>query len=121
MTKVLVVDDSALARRSSRRVLEGAGYEVFEAEDGMTALEQYFVQRPAVVILDLVMKGMYGLEVLERLREMDPAARVIVVSADVQQSSRDLVESGGGIGFLTKPVQADSLLDAVRTAAREQR
>ena len=120
-TKVLVVDDSALARRSSRRILEGAGYEVVEAEDGMSALEQYFVQKPAVVILDLVMKGMYGLDVLARLREMDSGARVIVVSADVQTSSRDLVHSGGGVGFLTKPVQEESLLQAVRSALQEPR
>jgi two-component system chemotaxis response regulator CheY len=118
--KVLVVDDSALARRSSRRILESAGYEVVEAEDGLSALEQYFVEKPAVVILDLVMKGMYGLEVLARLREMDPAARVIVVSADVQHSSRDLVKSGGGVEFLTKPVRADGLLQAVRAAIPEQ-
>ena len=117
---VLVVDDSALARRSSRRILESAGYEVIEADDGMTALEQYFVHKPALVILDLVMKGMYGLEVLAKLREIDPVARVIVVSADIQTSSKDLVESGGGVGFLTKPVEADNLLTTVRRALQEQ-
>ncbi|HVH58149.1 MAG TPA: response regulator [Vicinamibacterales bacterium] len=119
-TTVLVVDDSALARRSSRRILESAGYEVIEATDGMTALEQYFVHKPAVVILDLVMKGMYGLDVLAKLREIDPAARVIVVSADVQTSSRNMVESGGGVGFLTKPVEADNLLTTVRRALQGQ-
>ena len=118
--RVLIVDDSALARRSSRRILDGAGYEVIEAEDGMSALEQYFVQKPDIVILDLVMKGMYGLDVLARLREMDPDARVIVVSADVQHSSRELVESAGGAGFLNKPVQAENLLAAVRAALQEQ-
>lgn len=117
--RVLVVDDSALARRNSRRILENAGFEVIEADDGMTALEQYFVHKPKVVILDLVMKGMYGLDVLARMREMDPEARVIVVSADVQHSSRELVERGGGAGFLTKPVQADSLLSAVQSALQE--
>ena len=80
-----------------------------EAEDGLTALEQYFVQKPGVVILDLVMKGMYGLDVLAKLREMDPAARVIVVSADIQTSSREMVEHGGGADFLNKPVQPESL------------
>lgn len=114
--RVLIVDDSSLARRNTRRILEDAGFEVVEAEDGLTALEQYFVQKPAVVVLDLVMKGMYGLDVLARLREMDPASRVIVVSADIQTSSRDMVESGGGVDFLTKPVQAESLLAAVRKA-----
>ena len=117
--RVLIVDDSALARRSSRRILESAGYEVIEAEDGMSALEQYFVGKPAVVILDLVMKGMYGLDVLARLREMDPEVRVIVVSADVQHSSRELVETGGGVAFLNKPVQPDALISAVRAALQE--
>jgi two-component system, chemotaxis family, chemotaxis protein CheY len=117
--RVLVVDDSALARRSSRRILENAGYEVVEADDGMSALEQYFVQKPAVVILDLVMKGMYGLGVLAKLREMDPEVRVVVVSADVQTSSRELVELGGGVGFLTKPVDADTLVSTVRRVLQE--
>ena len=45
---------------------------MIEAEDGMAALESYFVAKPDIVLLDLVMKGMYGLEVLARLREMDP-------------------------------------------------
>jgi two-component system chemotaxis response regulator CheY len=114
--RVLVVDDSSLARRNSRRILESAGFEVDEAEDGLTALERYYVQRPAVVILDLVMKGMYGLDVLAKIRELDPEARVIVVSADVQTSSREMVETGGAVGFLNKPVDAEGLLSAVRRA-----
>jgi two-component system chemotaxis response regulator CheY len=118
--RVLVVDDSGLARRSARRVLEGAGYEVVEAEDGLSALEQYFVHRPGCVILDLVMKGMYGLEVLTKLRELDPAARVIVLSADIQTSSREMVEHGGGADFLNKPVQPEALLAAVRKALEER-
>ena len=52
------------------------------------------------------MKGMNGLDVLKKLREMDPAARVIVVSADVQDSSREMAQAGGAAGFLTKPVDA---------------
>ena len=116
--RILIVDDSGLARRNTRRILEGAGYEVLEAEDGMTALEQYFVQKPVVVVLDLVMKGMYGLDVLGKLKEMDEKACVIVVSADVQKSSRDLVKTAGATAFLNKPVQPDELLAAVDHALR---
>jgi two-component system chemotaxis response regulator CheY len=111
--KVLLVDDSALARRSTRRVLEQAGYEVVEAEDGLSALERFAVDKPDVVLLDLVMKGMYGLDVLARLREIDPAARVIVVSADVQTSSRDLVQAAGAAGFINKPVPAGQIVRMV--------
>ena len=81
--KVLIVDDSGLARRRARAILESGGYDVIEAEDGMAAIESYFVEKPDIVLLDLVMKGMYGLEVLDRLRQMDPKARVIVVSPPI--------------------------------------
>jgi two-component system chemotaxis response regulator CheY len=111
--KILLVDDSALARRAVRQILESAGYAVAEAEDGLIALERYFLERPDLVLLDLVMKGMSGLDVLKKLTEMDGQARVIVVSADVQDSSRVLAESGGAAGFLNKPVDRAALLGAV--------
>ena len=86
--KIMVVDDSALSRRTLRRILETAGYNVVEAEEGMAALELYFIEKPDLVMLDLVMKGMYGLDVLTKLRELDAGARVVVASADVQTSTR---------------------------------
>jgi len=115
-SKVLLVDDSGLARRSTRRILERAGYQVVEAEDGMAAIEQYFVEKPDVVLLDLVMKGMYGLDVLAKLREMDPDARVVVLSADIQTSSREMVQAAGAAGFLNKPADAQQMLDVVARA-----
>lgn len=113
---VLLVDDSGLARRSTRRILEAADYRVIEAEDGLSALERYSLERPDVVLLDLVMQGMYGLDVLTQLRQMDPAAKVIVISADIQTSSRDLVREAGAAGFLNKPVQGAQVVEAVEQA-----
>lgn len=114
--KVLVVDDSGLARRNLRQILEPAGYEIVEADDGLVALEQYVLQKPDVVLLDLVMRGMYGLDVLKKLREVDPAARVLVVSADVQSSSHELAEQAGARGFVNKPFDPDEILAALQTA-----
>jgi two-component system chemotaxis response regulator CheY len=114
--RILVVDDSGLARRRARTILEGAGFEVLEAEDGMAALEHYFVSKPDVVLLDLVMKGMYGLDVLAKLREMDPGVRVIVISADIQTSSRELSSASGATGFLNKPARAEDIVAAVQNA-----
>ena len=114
--KVLVVDDSGMARRSTRRVLEGAGYQVIEAADGLAALERYFVERPAVVLLDLVMKGMYGLDVLAKIREMDPGARVVVLSADIQATSRQMVTDAGAAAFLNKPAAGPDIVAAVQHA-----
>ena len=119
--KVLVVDDSALARRRMREILEGAGHAVVEADEGMAAIERYFLEKPDLVLLDLVMKGMYGLEVLAKIREIDPTARVIVISADVQTSSREMAVTGGAGRFLTKPPDRDELLTAVHEALAEPR
>ena len=114
--KIMVVDDSALSRRTLRRILETAGYTVVEAEDGMAALELYFIEKPDLVLLDLVMKGMYGLDVLARLRELDAGARVIVASADIQTSTRALVEEAGAHSFITKPFTSENVLGAVESA-----
>jgi two-component system chemotaxis response regulator CheY len=111
--KVLLVDDSSLARRSTRRVLEQAGYTVVEAEDGLSALERFALEKPDLVLLDLVMAGMYGLDVLAKLREMDPDARVVVMSADVQTSSRDMVQSAGASGFINKPAAPAAVIEMV--------
>jgi two-component system, chemotaxis family, chemotaxis protein CheY len=117
--KVLIVDDSGMARRALRQILESAGYDVAEADDGLNALERYFLDKPDVVMLDLVMKGMYGLDVLTKLREMDREARVIVVSADIQTSSHDLVEQAGAVAFVNKPFDRDDILKALGMALAE--
>jgi two-component system chemotaxis response regulator CheY len=116
MAKLLVVDDSSLSRRTSRRILEAAGHTVAEATDGLTALEQYALDRPDVVLLDVTMAGMNGLEVLEQLRAMDPAARVVMATADVQASTRALSEAGGAVGFVVKPLTSGSVRGAVDAA-----
>jgi two-component system chemotaxis response regulator CheY len=119
--KVLIVDDSAMTRRNLRQILESAGCDVVEAENGLDALERYFLDKPDVVMLDLVMRGMYGLEVLQKIRELDPRARVVVVSADVQTSSQDLAGEAGAAAFINKPFDRTdilSALDAVMTGAR---
>jgi len=120
-SKILLVDDSALARRSMREILEPAGYDVVDATEGMAALEQYFLEKPDLVLLDLVMRAMNGFEVLARLREMDPAARVVVISADVQSSSHEMAAAAGARAFVTKPVNRASVLRTVAEALEAQR
>lgn len=114
--KILIVDDSALTRRSLRQILETAGYEVLEAENGLDALERYFLDKPDVVLLDLVMRGMYGLDVLQKIRELDPSARIVVVSADIQTSSQDLAGEAGAAAFINKPFDKSDILSALDTA-----
>jgi two-component system, chemotaxis family, chemotaxis protein CheY len=116
MGKILIVDDSNLSRRLLRRLLEPAGHLVIEASDGMTALEQYALEQPDMVLLDMTMIGMHGLDVLHQLRQLDPHARVVAASADVQSSTRAMVMSEGGLGFITKPFVAGEVLSAIQTA-----
>jgi two-component system chemotaxis response regulator CheY len=120
MAKLLVVDDSSLSRRISRRILEEAGHTVTEACDGMSALELYAVAKPDVVLLDVTMTEMNGLEVLRQLRAMDAAARVVIATADVQSSTRTLAESGGAVGFVIKPLNTETVLRAVNAALAGQ-
>jgi two-component system chemotaxis response regulator CheY len=118
--KIMVVDDSAMSRRSLRRILESGNYSVIEAEDGMTALEQYFLEKPDLVMLDMLMKGMYGLDVLSKLREMDKDARVVIVSADIQTSTREMAKEAGALEFINKPFAAESVLNIVTRILREE-
>jgi two-component system chemotaxis response regulator CheY len=113
VAKILIVDDSGLARRSTRRILEEAGHEVLDAEDGFAALERYFIEKPKIVLLDVTMREMDGIEVLTRLRQMDAQACVIIVTADIQSSTREMAEAGGASGFVMKPVNARDLLAAI--------
>ena len=119
MATIMIVDDSSYTRRTHRRILEADGHTVVEAASGMAAIEGFFVHRPDLVLLDLTMEDIGGLEVLERLRQMNAGARVIVVSADVQRSTSQLVADAGALRFLGKPVMPDDLQQAVRALLAE--
>ena len=111
--KILIVDDSGFARRTLRQILESAGHSIEEAANGNDALERYFLKRPDLVLLDIVMEGLSGLEVLPRIKEMDPDARVVVASADVQTSTRNEAQAAGAIGFINKPFVRERVLETV--------
>jgi two-component system, chemotaxis family, chemotaxis protein CheY len=111
--KILIVDDSSLARRTTRHFLESLGYVVEEATDGAQALERYYINRHDLVILDMVMTGMYGLEVLGKMRELNPEVRVIVATADIQQSTQDEVRNAGAAAFINKPLNRKILGELV--------
>ncbi len=113
--KILIVDDSGLARRLTRQFLEELGHTVEEASDGAQALERYALNRHDAVVLDMVMHGMYGLDVLVKLRQLNPALPVLVVTADIQKTTRDQVKEAGAAGILNKPLKREDLAAAVET------
>jgi two-component system, chemotaxis family, chemotaxis protein CheY len=112
---ILIVDDSSLTRRTLRGLLEEMGHKVDDASDGTQALEAYFLRKPDIVILDMVMQGMYGTEVLAKIREMNPDARVIVATADIQTSTAEQVKAAGAAAILNKPINKAKLTETLNT------
>lgn len=117
MARVMIVDDSGYARRVHRAILENAGHTVLEASTGTSAIETFTLERPEVVLLDLSMEDIGGTEVLKTIREIDPQARVIVVSADVQKSTEQSVMSAGASKFVPKPANGPQLVAAIAELA----
>ena len=113
--KVLIVDDSSLARRTVRQLVEEMGHTVEEATDGAQALERYFINRHDLIILDMVMNGMYGLEVLAKMRELNSDVRVIIASADIQKSTLEQARAAGAAAFINKPLNRQELTRIVGT------
>ena len=107
--RILVVDDSSLARRTLRQILERDGHIVEDANDGAQAIERYFINRPDVVFLDMVMEGMYGMEVLRKILELNPQAKVVVATADIQKATRDEVQNAGAAGIINKPFNQEEI------------
>jgi len=112
-TKILVVDDSSLARRMIRKILEELGHEVEDVSDGAQALERYLLNRHNAVILDLLMHGMYGMDVLQKLKELNPDLPVIIATADIQRTTRELVKEAGAVAMLNKPVTKEQLAEVL--------
>ena len=119
MGKILVVDDSGYARRVHRGILEGAGHTVLEAATGMSAIETYSNEKPDAVLLDLSMADLGGLDVLKTIRQLDVAARVIVLSADVQRTTEEAAINAGARRFLPKPANAEQLVKTVSAVVSE--
>jgi two-component system chemotaxis response regulator CheY len=111
--KILVVDDSGLARRLTRKMLEEWGHEVAEASSGPQALELYALGQHDLIVLDMLMAGMYGLEVLNKLKELNPAVAVVVATADIQRSTRDQVKEAGASAMVNKPINQGELADVL--------
>ncbi|HIK29338.1 MAG: response regulator [Oscillatoriaceae bacterium SKW80] len=115
MAKILIVDDSNMSRKLMRKILQTEGHEVIEATDGLTALETYLLEKPDLVLIDLLMPDMQGTEVLAKLRQLDDKAQVIVASADLQDLTRASVEAAGAVGYITKPFVASNVLKIVNS------
>jgi two-component system, NarL family, invasion response regulator UvrY len=123
LIRVLLVDDHAVVRVGFRLLLQSHAdmAVIAEAESGEIACQRYAELRPDVVVMDLAMPGMGGLEALRRILAHDPEARVLTLSAqdDPMHARRALRE--GALGFLSKRSAPEALLEAVGAIAAGQR
>jgi len=119
MAKILIIDDSGLSRRIMRKILSEAGHEVIEASDGFAALELFTLEQPGIVLLDLTMPGITGIDVLKQLKSIAPATRVIIASADIQQMTKELVKQEGADGFINKPFVEEEVLTLVNSLIKK--
>jgi two-component system, NarL family, invasion response regulator UvrY len=123
MIRVLLVDDHAVVRTGFRLLLQSQPEitVIAEAESGESACQRYLELNPDVVVMDLAMPGMGGLEALRRIRAHHPQARVLTLSAqdDPMHARRALRE--GALGFLSKRSAPETLIDAVSAVASGQR
>lgn len=113
LATVLVVDDDESSREISRRILSKRGYSVICADDGESGIELARKQHPDIIVLDILMPGMDGWQVLERLRKIPETADIPIILQSML-SERELGLSLGANDYLTKPVDNSDLPNAVR-------
>jgi two-component system, NtrC family, nitrogen regulation response regulator NtrX len=118
--RILVVDDESSIRSSLRMILQHAGYQVLEAASGQDALDRLSAEVPDVIILDVKMPGMDGLEVLEILRAQGVTAPVLVVSGhgDIETAVR--ATKLGAFNFIEKPFGEERVLVEIRNALEQK-
>ena len=122
MIRVMLVDDHALVRMGFRMLLADARVEVVaEADSGEQACLLYPRVKPDVVVLDLSMPGMGGLEAVRRLLAQDPKARILALSAHEDTAHPRRVLQAGALGYLTKRSAPDALIAAVTAVAANER
>ena len=112
---ILICDDAAFMRMMIKDILTKNGYNVVgEAENGLNAVEKYTETKPDLVLMDITMPEMDGIQALKKIKELDSGATVIMCSAMGQQAM--VIESiqAGAKDFIVKPFQADRVIEAVK-------
>ena len=114
MAKILLVDDAAFMRMMVKETLTKAGYtDLYEAADRMQAVETYNDIKPDLVLMDITMPNMDGLEALKAIKSKDPNANIVMCSAMGQESMViDAIKSGAK-DFIVKPFKPDRILKTV--------
>lgn len=114
MKRVLVVDDASFMRYIIKQTLDKHGFEVIgDAENGMQAAQKYLELRPDVVTMDITMPDVDGIEGVKLIKQIDPQAKIIMISAMGQEDFvRDAIMAGA-LGFLVKPFKEEKIIEVL--------
>lgn len=121
MEKILVIDDEKPTLMMFRLTLAAGGYEVFTAENGQQGLDVFSRERPSIILTDIKMPGMNGIEVLKRIKEIDPLAEVIVITGHGDMDLAIQALNLDATDFINKPIQRHLLEQAIRRAQERRR
>jgi UDP-3-O-[3-hydroxymyristoyl] N-acetylglucosamine deacetylase len=113
---ILVVDDEASIRRSLEGILKDEGFAILLAEDGESAIRSLMTSRPALVLLDIWMPGMDGIETLKKIKELHPDLPVVMISGHATISTAIAATRLGAVDFLEKPLDLSGTIQVVRRA-----
>ncbi len=117
--RIMIVDDAIFMRMKLKDILEKNGYEVVaEAQNGADAIEKYKAEKPDIVTMDITMPEMNGIEALQKIKKLDPSAKVIMCSAMGQQAMVMEAIQSGALDFIVKPFETDRVIDSIVKACR---
>ena len=117
---VLVADDNDVAQRLCRRVLEKAGYVVLIAADGLQAVDVALAQHPSMILMDVAMPGIDGLEAMRRIKEAIPTMPIVIASAHSMASDGERFLAAGAHTVLSNPFRLADLVAIVGTLVKKQ-
>ena len=119
MASVLIVDDAAFMRLTLKKMIEAHGYSVAgEAANGKEAVRKFIEVKPDVVMLDITMPEMDGIEALKHIKEADPKAKIIICSAMGQQTMIAQAIEYGAKDFVVKPFEEKRLIAALENVLK---
>lgn len=118
--KILLVDDAAFVRMSLKKIIEDAGFEFtfLEASTGTQAIESYRINEPDLVIMDITMPEMNGIEAVQEIKKINPDAKIIMCSAMGYQAKVLEAVDAGALDFIIKPYETEKVISSIKTALK---
>lgn len=120
MKKILIIDDSRFTRVNLSNFLKQHDYEIVEAENGVFGLKAIQEHKPDCIISDLLMPEMDGYSFLEHLKKEEISIPVIIITADIQETTKKKIMQSGAVGIINKPPKYPDLLNLIESSTKNK-